>query len=54
MKSTNSGELILTITASQTATPQTVRGRRSVTVTRYLLGFLAAPVVMAASAARRR
>jgi len=26
MKSTNSGELILTITASQTATPQTVRG----------------------------
>jgi hypothetical protein len=28
--------------------------RRSVTVTRYLLGVLAAPVVMAASAARRR
>src|SRR4029450_12463412 len=28
--------------------------RRSVTVTRYLLGILAAPVVMAASAARRR
>ena len=29
-------------------------GRRSVTVTRDLLGVLAAPVVMAASAARRR
>jgi len=29
-------------------------GRRSVTVTRYLLGFLAAPVFTAASAARRR